>query len=126
MDLYNTAATDAAGGIAMIGWAGLIFLFGAVSGADYHSLGRLRWQGRYIALAASNVVLWGITLVMMATNNVTIRDLWEAAFVWKNSPTGPFGWAVFVVVMSVFVSPLLSLYALLSVELQRRRESSAW
>lgn len=119
---YNVAATDAVFLIAAVGVFGLIFLFGAVMGAEYHSLGGLPWQSRYIALAAANLIMWGATLAMMILKHVTLSELWQAAFVWKNTPTGPFGWVAFIVMMTVFFSPVLSLYALISIELQRRRE----
>lgn len=119
---YNAAATDAVFFIAVVGVFGLIFLFGAVMGTEYHTLGELPWQSRYGALAGANLIMWGATLAMMILKHVTLSELWEAAFAWKNMPTGPFGWAAFVVMMAIFCSPIFSAYAIVSIELQRRRE----
>jgi len=119
---YNVAATDTAGLIALVGFPGLIFMFGAVTGTEYHTFGRLSWPARLIALAAADAVMWGPTVALMTIKNVTFKDVWEAAFVWKNAPVGVFGWAVFFVVMTVMFSPILNLCTLLSVVIQRRRE----
>lgn len=119
---YNAAATDAAALIAVMGVFGAMFLFAAVFGVEYHQLTPIRWQARLIALGGAFLILLGAPLALMLWQNLTIGDLWEAAFVWKNAETGPFGWAVFAVMMIVFATPALSLYAFVCTILQRHRE----